>query len=163
MSSRHEHLRETFFRISVALKGLNAALEIVGGVALAAVSPAFVLHVIALLTQDALAEDPRDGVANYFLRAASQMSLGGQHFAAIYLLIHGVIKIGLVWALLKYKLWAYPLSMAVFAAFIAYQLYRFTYTHELGLIALSGFDLVVIGLIYFEYRALQRRAPAAAG
>lgn len=154
------NLRERLFRVSVALKGMNAALEIVGGVALATVSPAFILHMVALLTQDELTEDPRDFVANYFLRAASHISLGSQLFAAIYLLSHGVIKIGLVWALLKYRLWAYPLSIAVFGVFIAYQLYRFTFTHELGLIALSVFDLVVICLIYLEYRALKRRSSA---
>jgi uncharacterized membrane protein len=158
---QRQNLRERLFRVSVALKGLNAALEIVGGVALTAVSPAFILHVVALLTQDEITEDPRDLVANYLLRSASQMSLGSEVFAAIYLLSHGVIKLGLVWALLKYRLWAYPLSMAVFGAFIAYQLYRFTFTHGLGLVALSVFDLVVISLIYLEYRALKRRSTAA--
>jgi uncharacterized membrane protein len=149
-------LRERFFRVSVLLKGLNALLEIVGGVTLLGVSPAFILRTVALLTQDELAEDPRDFIANYFLHAASHLSLSGQRFAAIYLLGHGVIKIGLVWALLKHKLWAYPLSIIVFGAFIVYQLYRFTLTHGLGLIALSLFDLVVIWLIYLEYRALKQ-------
>jgi len=139
---------------------VNAALEILGGAALVVVGPAFIPRVIALLTQDELAEDPRDLIANYLLHASSQLSLGGQLFAAIYLLSHGLIKIGLVWALLKCKLWAYPLSMIVFGAFIVYQLYRFTFTHGPGLIALSVFDLVVIGLIYFEYRALKRRSAA---
>jgi len=153
---QRQNLREVSFRISIALKGLNAALEIVGGVALAAVSPAFILRTVALLTQDELAEDPRDFIANYFLYAASHLSLSGQRFAAAYLLSHGVIKIGLVWALLKRKLWAYPLSIIVFGAFIVYQLYRYTFTHGLGLIALSVFDLLVIWLIYLEYRALKR-------
>jgi uncharacterized membrane protein len=158
-----QNVRKQLFRVSVVLKGLSAAMEMVGGVALAAVSPASILHVVALLTQDELTEDPRDLVANYLLRAATQMSLGGKRFAAIYLLSHGVIKIGLVWALLRSKLWAYPLSIAVFGAFIAYQLYRFTFTHGLGLIALSVFDLVVVCLIYLEYRALKRQRRAAAG
>jgi uncharacterized membrane protein len=155
---RRQHLRELLFRISVLLKGLNAALEIVGGAALLAVSPAFILRTVALLTQDEIAEDPRDLVANSLRRAVSHLSPASQHFAAIYLLIHGVTKIGLVGALLKHKLWAYPAAMIVFGAFIIYQIYRFTLTHGLGLIALSVFDLVVIWLIYLEYRALKRGA-----
>jgi hypothetical protein len=83
-------LTERFFRISVLLKGLNAMLEIVGGVMLFGVSPAFILRTVALLTQDELAEDPRDFIANYFLHAARYLSLSGQRFAAIYLLGHGV-------------------------------------------------------------------------
>ena len=154
---QRQNTREMSFRIGIALKGLNAALEIAGGAALAAVSPAFILRSVARLTQHELAEDPRDLIANYFLHAASHWSLSGQRFAAAYLFSHGVIKIGLVWALLKHKLWAYPLSIIVFAAFIVYQLYRFTFTRGLGLIALSLFDLVVIWLIYLECRALKQR------
>jgi uncharacterized membrane protein len=153
---QRQNVREVSFRISIALKGVNAALEIVGGVALAAVSPAFILRAVALLTQNELAENPRDFIANYFLHAASHLSLSGQRFAAVYLFSHGVIKIGLVWALLRHKLWAYPLSIIVFGAFIVYQLYRFTLTHAPGLIALSLFDLLVIGLIYLELRALKQ-------
>ena len=56
---------------------------------------------------------------------------------------HRVIKILLVGALLKRKLWAYPLAGAVFAAFITYQLYRYNFTRSIGL----------IWLIWLECRA----------
>jgi uncharacterized membrane protein len=151
-------LRERLFRISVALKGLHAVLEIIGGIALWVVSQGFILRAIELLTQDEIAEDPRDLFANYLLDAARHLSLSSQHFAAYYLLSHGVTKAFLVGALLKSKLWAYPLALIVFGAFIAYQLYRFTFTHSIGLIALSLFDLIVIWLIWLEYRALRSRA-----
>lgn len=127
-----------------------------GGVALFAISPAFIVHVVAFLTQAEITEDPCDLVANYLRRAAVHLSLTGEHFISAYLVVHGVVKVGLVGALLKRKLRAYPLSIIVFAAFIVYQLYRFTLTRALGLIALSLFDLVVISLIYLEYRALKR-------
>jgi uncharacterized membrane protein len=136
---------------------LHAALEIVGGMAFLAVRPDFIVRVVGLLTQDEIAEDPRDLIANYLLKTASRLSLSSVHFAAFYLLTHGVTKMFLVGALLKNKLWAYPLAVIVFGAFIAYQLYRFTFTHSVGLIALSLFDLVVIWLIWLEYRALRTR------
>ena len=151
--------RELFFQISVWLKGLHAGLEIVGGVALWVVSPAFIIRVVALLTQDELAEDPHDLIANYLLDAAMHLSLSSKQFMAFYLLAHGVPKIFLVGALLRHKLWAYPIAMTAFGVFILYQLYRFTLTHGMGLIALSVFDLGVIWLIWLEYRALKLRAP----
>jgi uncharacterized membrane protein len=153
-------LRERLFRVSVALKGLHAVFEVVGGIALLVISPAFISRTIEFLTQDEIAEDPRDRIANYLLDATHHLSLGSQHFAAFYLLSHGVIKAFLVAALLKSRVWAYPLALIVFAAFIAYQLYRFTFTHSAGLIALSLFDLVVIWLIWLEYRALRSRASS---
>jgi uncharacterized membrane protein len=147
--------RELLFRVSVWLKGLHAALEIFGGVALFIISPGFILRAVASLTQDELAEDSRDFIATHLLHYAQSLSVGSQRFMAIYLLAHGVIKIVLVAALLKEKLSAYPVAMLVFAGFIAYQAYRFTFTHALGLIALSLFDCAVIWLVWLEYRALE--------
>ena len=75
---------------------------------------------------------------------------------AIYLLVHGAVKSLLVWALLARILVAYPLSIVIFAGFIGYQLYRYSFTHGIGLLALSAFDLIVVGIIWLEYRAISR-------
>ena len=45
------------------------------------------------------------------------------------------------------------------ALFIAYQLYRYSFTHELALIVLSIFDLFVIALAWHEYQLLRRHLP----
>jgi uncharacterized membrane protein len=153
-------LRERLFRVSVSLKGLNAAFEIAAGAALLVVSPAWILRVTAFLTQDELAEDPHDLLANTLLHAAKHLSLGGKYFMAVYLLSHGIIKLGLVAALLEEWLGAYPAAIIVFAAFIVYQIYRFTFTHGMGLIALSLFDAIVISLVWLEYRALKERCSS---
>lgn len=143
---------DRFFYVSIWLKGLHAALEIVGGVALLLTSPEFILRVVALMTQDALANDPDDLVATTLLHAAQNISVGAKRFAALYLLSHGVVKIFLVIGLLRNRRWAYPAALAVFGGFILYQLYRFSFTHSLGLIALTVFDLGVMWLIWREYR-----------
>ena len=59
--SRKAALREFLFRTSVLLKGLDALLEIVGGIALWLISPSFIVRVTAILAQDEIAEDPRFG------------------------------------------------------------------------------------------------------
>jgi len=61
--------------------------------------------------------------------------------------------------LLRERLWAYPASFAVFGAFIAYQLYRYSFTHDFALILLSVFDLFVIALAVHEYRLLRHHLP----
>jgi uncharacterized membrane protein len=48
---------------------------------------------------------------------------------AIYVLSHGVIKMVAVVALLKNKLWGYPVSIAVFGGFIVYQISKFIGSH----------------------------------
>ena len=151
-------LREFLFRTSVLLKGLDALLEIAGGIALWFVNPIQIVRLTALLTQDELSEDPHDIVANYLRHAAGRLSVSGEHFMALYLLSHGIVKMFAVVALLKNKLWGYPLSIVVFGGFIVYQIYRFTLTRGIGLIALTVFDLVVIVLIWLEYRAVKSGA-----
>ena len=89
----------------------------------------------------------------------STFSVAEHNFYAFYLLSHGLIKAVLVIGLLREKLWAYPASFAVFGAFIAYQLYRYSFTHDIGLILLSIFDLFVIYLAVHEYRLLRRHLP----
>ena len=148
------------FRISVALKGLGALLEIIGGMALLMIKPTFFVRVIGTLTEDELSEDPQDFIATHLQSLVEHLSLSAQHFAGAYLLIHGVIKILLVAALLKDKIWAYPWAIVVFGAFVVYQLYRYTFTHLLGLIALSAFDVAVIWLIWLEYGAARTRRLA---
>ena len=154
-------VRRRLFRVSVMLKGLDALLEIVGGIVLWLLRPELIVRVIGLLTQDEISEDRRDIVANYLRDLAGRFSPSTQHFMAIYLLAHGIVKIFVVAALVKNKLWAYPLAIIVFGGFIVYQLYRFTIAGGAGLIALSVFDLVVILLIWLEYRAMRMRPTSA--
>ncbi len=139
------------------LKGLDALFEIAGGIALRIVKPSLIIHLVALLTQDEIVEDPRDLIANYVRHAAGRISVGSEHFMALYLLSHGVVKMFAVGALLKNKLWGYPLSIVVFGGFIVYQLYRYLLAGGLGLIALSIFDLIVVALIWLEYRAVKAK------
>jgi len=150
--ARAHQVLDRFFYTSIWLKGLHAVFEIIGGIALLLTSPAFILHIIATVTQDEMAEDPNDFIANAVLNAVQKISVSSERFAALYLLSHGVVKIFLVIGLLRDRRWAYPAALAVFGAFILYQVYRFTLTHSIGLVALTVFDLAVMWLIWREYR-----------
>lgn len=148
------------FEISIILKGLHALIECAGGILLHLVGTETIVHWVDLLTQEELTEDPRDFIATHLLRAAQHLSIGTQSFCAFYLLSHGLVKVLLVAGLLREKLWAYPASLAVLAAFIAYQLYRYSYTQSFGLIVLTVFDLVVIVLVWHEWRVLRAHLRA---
>jgi len=53
---------------------------------------------------------------------------------------------------LKDKLWAYPLMIALIGVFIVYQVYRLTYKPTFGLVFLTLFDILVVWLTWREYR-----------
>lgn len=143
------------FEISLILKGILALFEIVGGVLVYFISQQFLLAITLAITQDELSEDPKSLVANFLLHSAQNFSISAQHFAALYLLAHGIIKIFLIAGLLRKKLWYYPASIMVFGLFVAYQLYRFTFTHSIWLLLLTLLDIVVIWLTWHEYRYLR--------
>jgi len=153
MNERRIH---QIFEISVLLKGAHALIECIGGLVLAFVSTSAIISLVNALTQEELIEDPNDFVATHLLSLAQNFTVSTRHFYAFYLLSHGVIKVFLVIGLLRNKLWAYPVSLVVLGLFIVYQLYRFSYTHGFGLIALTVFDVMVMGLIWHEYRLVRR-------
>jgi uncharacterized membrane protein len=143
------------FEIGILLKGIHAFLEIVGGVLLVFVSPAILGRLLRILTQNELAEDPKDLLANIILRASERYSISAQHFGVFYLLSHGGIKIVLVLLLWRRKIWAYPLAVATLVLFIIYQAIRWTTTHSVFLAAFTVVDLAMIALTVVEYRRLQ--------
>ncbi len=153
--SRRNRLVHLFFDIGVIAKGVDGVLELVGGALLFFVSSPTLYHIARVLTRHELSTDPDDPISNYLLDSTRHLSHHAKIFAAIYLLWHGVVKLGLVAGLLLKKHLAYPAAMIAFGLFILYQLYRYMHTHAPELIVLSVLDAVVIVLTWFEYKRLQ--------
>lgn len=151
----NEHRIHRIFSISLFLKGAHALIECIGGLALAFSSKSTIAILVNTLTQEELVEDPKDFIAAHLLTFANHFSVSSQHFYALYLLSHGVVKVFLVIGLLKNKLWSYPASLAILGLFIIYQVYRFSYTHSFGLILLTALDLILMLLIWHEYRVVR--------
>jgi uncharacterized membrane protein len=156
MNERRIH---QIFEISILVKGFDALIECIGGLVLAFVSTTSITNLVNAITQEELIEDPKDFIATHLLSLAQTFSVSAEHFYAFYLLSHGLIKLFMVAAVLRNKLWAYPASLIVLGFFIVYQLYRFSYRQGFGLIILTVFDVVVIGLIWHEYRLLRDHRP----
>jgi uncharacterized membrane protein len=154
---------DRLFQIGIIVKGLNGLAELVGGLMLLFQSPSGIQHIVAVLTQGELSEDPHDVVARYLLRTASGLTGSAVFFGAIYLLLHGAVKVVLVTALLLNKLWAYPCMIAVLLIFIGYQMYRIALHPGAGLVALTVFDSMIVALTWREYRRQRRRPEDPAG
>ena len=154
-------LLDRTFRVSLILKGLDGVLELIGGVLLLLVTPAQINDLVRFLTQHELAQDPRDFVANALVHLAANLSGPASLFGAVYLLLHGVVKIVLVWAVLREKLWAYPWMIAFLLVFIVYQVYRISVEFTWGMVLLTAFDIFIVWITWREYRMrrAQNRVP----
>jgi uncharacterized membrane protein len=151
------------FEIGIIAKGLNGAVELLGGLLLLFVSPVWIRHLAVSLTRVELSEDPHDFIATHLLHTTNGLTGNAVLFGAVYLLTHGAVKVVLVVALLLNKLWAYPWAIIVLLLFIGYQLYRISLTPTGGVIALTIFDVVIVLLTWREYRVQRRIRNDQAG
>lgn len=140
------------FRISLYLKGLDGLLETLGGILLLLIKPEQINHLARWLTQGELSEDSRDFVANHILKTAHSLTGASLIFGAVYLLAHGLVKIGLVIEVLRDRMWAYLALIAVTALFVIYQTYRLVIKFSVSMLMLTLFDLLIIYLTQKEYR-----------
>ena len=153
------------FRVGISLKGVGGLFEVFGGMVLWLVKPQEMNEIVRRICEALLVDAPHSKIVLHVLNASQKIAdSGSTTFAAMYLLSHGVVKTLLVIALWRDKLWAYPLTMVVFSAFMGYQLHRFMRTHSWALIWLTIFDAVIIYLTWKEYQQLQakHREKAAA-
>lgn len=149
------------YEIGIVLKGLDGVLELAGGIALLLIAEVTLWHVVARLTGVDLAENPHDFVAGLLAHWRDRWSTGSQTFAAIYLVAHGVVKMGLVAGLLSGVRSAYPSAIALMSAFIAYQLYHLAHGFSIALAVFTALDVAIVLLIWREWRRAQpRSAPA---
>ena len=146
------------FDVAVAIKVANGVLETVAGLFLI-VKPGWIGPHAAKWTY-ALFHDPDNWAVLSVARWGAGLSTDTEHFASIYLIAHGVAKIFIGWALLREKLWAFPVALVAFGLLIVFQLDRLWHTHSVTLAALIVVDLAVCYLIWREYGF--RRADVAA-
>lgn len=151
---------DRLFRAALLLKGFDGAAELVAAVVLALL-PAVTLH---RLVADVLVHDmvgsSHSLVARHLETVTNSFADGNRTFAVVYLGLHGLLKLGLVVALLRRWLPAYPVAMVVLAAFVGYELFRAVTHGSLVLPVLAALDALILVLVVREYRMLVReRSP----
>lgn len=146
-----EHTIYEFFLISVLLKGLISVVEVVAGVFIFFIPSAMFLALVNQL----VAFVPDGTLSTALLAEVAKYTSSTAQFFAFYLLSRGLVKVFLIWALLKNKLWAYPASLGVLSLFVLYQLYQIVVDHSILVMGITVFDLVVMYFIWREYRIVQ--------
>lgn len=157
ISSRMIHVS---FDIGLLLKAFAALLEIIGGIALIFLPPDKMNVFISFITKGELLEDPKDLIMNYLVNLGHSFGISSWHFVIFYLLSHGIIKLTVIFLLWKKKLWAYPLSVAVFVGFIIYQLIKLSSGHSIFMVLLTVLDVIMIALTILEYKRIKREQKA---
>jgi uncharacterized membrane protein len=144
------------FRLSILLKALHGIFEIVlaGLLWLDFVS---IVSAVRFLFRSELLEDPKDMLANYIITGLLHASVKGKLFATTYLLIHGMVNMGLAAALLSRRMWAFLSAGVVLSALFLYQVALLVIRPSIMLLAITAIDLAIILLLHSEYRRLSKK------
>ena len=160
MDEPNDRRTARLFRIAMLVKGIDGAAELIAATVLLLVSTATVHRLVA----DVLARDPlgsADGpLARHVVTITDGFAAGNRTFAVVYLGLHGVLKLGLVLALLRKWVPAYPVAIAVLGGFVVYEVYRAIRTGSILLPVFAALDIAIIVVIAREYRLLRRNSPA---
>lgn len=145
------------FEIGLLFKGIDGLIETVGGIILLFVRPQQVTSLVHALTNKTLTQDPDDFIATHLVHFAKGFTEGAAVFAALYLLAHGIVKLVLVFEILRERLWAYPGLIVVTSGFIVYQVVHIIIKPTFSFVALTIFDAVIVWLTVVEYGRQKER------
>ncbi|WP_442576945.1 DUF2127 domain-containing protein [Microbacterium sp. F51-2R] len=151
-SATRERVLDLVFLLGVLFKGIDGAFELVAGVALLFLSPVQLQDVARSLTAHELAQDPHDLLANLLLAGAGSLDPASATFLALYLLLHGVVKLAIVAALLLGSRRIYPWAIGALTLFLVYQVYELVVAPSVFVLVLTLFDAVIIALTWREWR-----------
>lgn len=146
-----------FYDIGIAIKGFDGAVELVAGILLW-ISPQLLHRMLQALLGEAHERHTHTArfVAENIARIDADLTKGGIVVVIFFLIMHGVVKIGLVVALFKKWHWAYPWAIGVLGAFLAYQVYVFVKHPTVPMALFSLLDAIIVWLVFKEYREVSR-------
>jgi len=150
------------FAVSIVLKGLDGVAELIGGLTLLFLSPAALREALGDVVSFVLVGHEHSPVFRWAMHLGDSWGTRTTLFAALYLLLHGIIKVVLVWALLRQQLWAYPWMLAALGVFIVLQCYELIVHFSWWMLALTLFDVFIVFLTAREWQLHLRRREAAA-
>ena len=153
MSSRFD----TVFKISVILKGLDALVEIIGGILLLFVTHSDITRFASWLTKNPVAGGSHSYIARSINHSAQQLVHVSTLLGAIYLLSHGVVKLFVIINVLRDKYWAYPLLIIVLFGFCIFQIISIVSSHSIAVTLLTIFDIFIIILTWIEWQRKRKK------
>ncbi len=140
------------FLVGFALKAVDGLVELLVGLPLLVLRPAQVEAVARLMTAGELREDPGDPVAHLVRHGVAALSADATLFAAVYLVVHGLVKLGIVAAIFRGSRRLYPWAIAALGGFVVWQGVESVQHPGVGLALLTLFDVVIVALTVREWR-----------
>lgn len=153
---------QRLYVVTIVIKGFDGLVELLAGLSLL-VAPGLLHHVLSYLFGRA---NVSHGHFMYFVaeniaRIDSDLAKGGLSVVILFLVTHGVVKLALVYALLRKLLWAYPYALVVLGLFFLYQLYLCVVQPTVGMFLFTLLDALIIWIVWGEWQKLKDEKDSA--
>jgi uncharacterized membrane protein len=143
---------------ALLIKGFDGAVEALAGLVIAVTGPERLYEWVIRLTAPELTG--RHPALHAIRNSAARLAEGPHKFVIFYLIVHGLLKLGIVVALLKGGgRWVFPLASLILTGFVAYMSWRLTIRWSDWLLGFALFDLVTLALVLNEWRNENGRSP----
>jgi uncharacterized membrane protein len=152
---------ERIYIIGLIVKGIDGVLEFIAGMAIL-ISPSLVHRFLTMLSGEFGEHNARpfQFIAEYIGHVDANLLHSGLVFLTLFLIFHGVIKIGLVYCLVRRIEKVYPIALILLIAFFLYEVYVFITTLSIPLAVFMALDLGIIWLVWNEYQEVKSKAKA---
>ena len=157
--SRRSPLLHIAYLVAILIKGFDGALEALAGAIIAATGPEQAYEwVIRFTAPELTGHHP----ALHAIRSgATRLAESSHAFVIFYLLVHGVLKLGVVVALLRGggRL-VFPVASLILGTFVLYMGAELTRHWSGWVLSFLLFDLLTLLLVLNEWRNVSRTATA---
>ena len=142
------------YLVAILIKGFDGAVEGLTGLIIVIAGRQRLLEWVIRFTAPEL--NGRHPALHALQRGAEKLVEGPHPFVIFYLLVHGLLKLGIVIALLKGggRL-VFPVASFILAGFVIYMSWRLTIRWSGWLLGFALFDLVTLALVLTEWRSRQ--------
>jgi uncharacterized membrane protein len=144
------------FLISLYIKAVYGLTEAISGIVLIILGSRHLSRIVQWAFGQELLEDPKDVLGNLFMNAASSMSVHVYMFISLYMIVHGIANAVIAYALIKRRLWFFPVAGVMLTFFIIYQLYLIIRAPNITMILLTMIDMTLLVFLKSEYDSLKK-------
>lgn len=156
---RNSEWFDRLYLLTVAVKGFDGLAEFLAGLALL-IAPQWLHAFLSYLSNEASESSHlfMQDIAGRIAHVDTDITRGGLTVIILFLLTHGIVKLALVYALLRRILWAYPYALGVLALFLIYQIYVAIVQPSLGMTVFVLLDVIIVWVVWSEWRQLRQEA-----
>jgi uncharacterized membrane protein len=140
------------YLVAIAIKGFDGAVELLLGIAVAIIGRQAIYDFLIGYVAPELENHQRPHTA-HFIRHSADGLMHAHDFLIIYLLAHGILKLGIAIGLFRENTnWIFPVASAVLVGFIVYMNLHLAAVWSWWLFAFMLFDVVTLVLVLNEWR-----------